>query len=110
MNVLKTLRTNAQKTQFEVALYLGITRAAYTNIENGKRQPDNTILLKLSEYFNVSIDYLLGNTDIKEKPTPNWSELSKKDKAILEWFYSLPEEKRQAILTVGDAPKGLGEK
>ena len=72
MNNLKTLRERFQKTQAEIADILGITRAAYTNIENGKRQIDNNNLLQLANYFNVSADYILGRDNVEpqnEKPT-----------------------------------------
>ena len=59
MTRLKELRKAKNLTQAEVADFLGITRAAYTNIENGKREPDNSTLVRLSEYFNTSTDYLL---------------------------------------------------
>lgn len=64
MKHLKELRTKHGYTQNEIAKMLGISRAAYTNIENGKREPDFDTLNKLSNIFNVSSDYLLGrNSD-----------------------------------------------
>ncbi|MDF2685234.1 MAG: hypothetical protein K0S55_415 [Clostridia bacterium] len=78
-NVLKNLRLNNKKTQSEISLLLGITRAAYTNIENGRREPDNETLLKLSSIFNVSIDFLLGKDTSKvNHPDPPKSETEKK--------------------------------
>lgn len=55
---LLSLRKNIGKTQEEVAKELGITRATYANYEAGKTQPDFDILLKIANYFNVSLDYL----------------------------------------------------
>lgn len=57
---LKELRTEKKLKQLEVANFLGITSQAYGNYESGKRQPDPENLLKLADYFNVSVDYLLG--------------------------------------------------
>lgn len=57
---LKNLRNKKKLTQHEVALHLGLSQQAYANYENGKRQPDYEILLKLSDFFGVSVDYLLG--------------------------------------------------
>lgn len=65
---LKALRKQKGLKQQEVAEFIGITRAAYANIENGKRETDFTTLKKLADYFNVSIDYLFGKTD---DPTPS---------------------------------------
>lgn len=67
MTQLKILRNQSGETQAELANFLGITRAAYTNIENGKREPDYETIKKLANHFSVTIDYLLGN----EKTTIN---------------------------------------
>lgn len=68
MERLKELRMAKGVSQQIVADYLEITRQAYSNYENGNRAPDNETLLKLAEYFDVTVDYLLRG---KEKvPTP----------------------------------------
>lgn len=63
----KELRIKNNLTQLDIAEYLGITRAAYTNIENGKRETDYKTLDKLARLFNVSIDYLLEFSDEKKE-------------------------------------------
>ena len=72
MTNLKSLREKKGVSQQAVADYLEITRQAYSNYENGKRQADYETLLKLGEFFNVSIDYLLN----KEKSRPKNERLS----------------------------------
>ena len=62
MDVLLNLRKQAGVTQQALADYLGISRQAYANYENGNRSPDYQTLKKLSSYFSVSVDYLLGNS------------------------------------------------
>jgi Helix-turn-helix. len=62
---LSLLRKEKKKTQQEMADYLGITRPAYTAYETGNRHPDYDTLQKIADYFDVSVDYLLGRTDIK---------------------------------------------
>ncbi|PKM61396.1 MAG: transcriptional regulator [Firmicutes bacterium HGW-Firmicutes-4] len=62
-NKLKSLRSNLGKTQEEIAKSLGLSRAAYSHFENGRNEPDYETLKKISEYFHVSTDYLLGRTD-----------------------------------------------
>lgn len=63
MKKLIELRKEKKLTQSDLAAVLGISRQAYSNYEAGKRQPDNETMLKLAEYFNVSVDYLLGRGD-----------------------------------------------
>lgn len=59
---LRELRTSQNKSQQDIANILGITRQAYNNYELGYREPGNEMLLKLADYFNVSLDYLFGRT------------------------------------------------
>lgn len=66
-NRLKSLRKNLNKTQEEVAAGLGVSRGAYSHFENDRNEPDSETLSKIADYFQVSIDYLLGRTD---DPTP----------------------------------------
>lgn len=62
MNTLKMLRTKKGVYQKDVAEYLGVDRTTYVKYERGDSQPGHDMLLKLSEYFNTSIDEILGNS------------------------------------------------
>ena len=64
-NTIKKLRENAKKTLSDVAEETGVGPSTISDIENGKaKDPKISTLQKLAEYFKVSMDYLLGNTDI----------------------------------------------
>lgn len=65
MNRLKLLREEKKLTQGDIAKMLNITTAAYSYYENEKRDMTPDTILKLSEYFDVSTDYLLGKSDIR---------------------------------------------
>lgn len=60
-NRLKELRERKIITQQTLADLLGLTRQAISLYEKGKREPKYVDLLKLSNYFNVSVDFMLGN-------------------------------------------------
>jgi transcriptional regulator with XRE-family HTH domain len=60
---LKELRKNKGLTQQSVADSLGIERVAYARYENGVREPSIAILIRLSDFFGVSTDYLIGRSD-----------------------------------------------
>ena len=60
---LATLRKNAGISQKALASILGISDAAVNMLEKEKRLPSFEILLALDDYFNVSIDYLVGRSD-----------------------------------------------
>ncbi|MDY4698265.1 helix-turn-helix transcriptional regulator [Eubacterium coprostanoligenes] len=62
---IKDLREDNDKTQKELAEYLGMKQPQYYRYENGLRDIPTDILIKLSKYYNVSVDYILGLTDEK---------------------------------------------
>lgn len=66
---LRKLREEMGLSQGELAKKLGISRTAYVKYETGESKPMRK-LQELSDLFNVSIDYLLGN-DIESKAKPN---------------------------------------
>lgn len=63
MEILRILRKEAKKTQAQMGKALGITQQAYAAYENGVAAPSGEILGRLAEFFNVSVDYLLGRTE-----------------------------------------------
>ena len=60
---LKELRKENNLTQKELADYLNIKQNTYSQYENGQRQVPIDILIRLADYYDVSVDYLLGRTD-----------------------------------------------
>lgn len=94
---LKQLREELNMTQKELADKLGISRAAVGLYEQGKRNVDNDTLLKLSEIFNVSADYLLGNTDIK-MPVDKISSALSDDPDLLAFWNTLKEREDLQLL------------
>jgi repressor LexA len=66
MDRLRQLRKSRKLTQEEVGKHLGITAQSYSNYENDNREPDFATVSKLADYFNVSVDYLLGREEKKE--------------------------------------------
>lgn len=62
---LKNLRKEAGFTQVDVASKLGISQPAYASWERGVKKPTQEKLVKIAQIFNVSIDYLVGNSEEK---------------------------------------------
>jgi transcriptional regulator with XRE-family HTH domain len=60
---LRALREDADLTQSELAKAVNVTREAIKNYENGYRLPSVEILVSLSDYFNVTLDFLVGRTN-----------------------------------------------
>lgn len=63
---LKELREDNDLKQQTVADYLHIKQNTYSQYESGKRQLSIDVLIKLSKFYNVSTDYILGLTDTKQ--------------------------------------------
>ncbi len=64
---LREIRKAKNLNQQKVALDLNISREALSHYENGKREPSLAMLIKMSEYFNVSIDYLITGKEFQKK-------------------------------------------
>ncbi len=64
---LSMIRKQKNLNQLKVALDLNISREALSHYENGKRSPDIQMLRRLSEYFNVSIDFLINGKEFEPK-------------------------------------------
>ncbi len=64
---LRMIRKQRNLNQQKVALELNISREALSHYENGKREPSLLLLLKMSDYFNVSINYLITGKEFEKK-------------------------------------------
>ena len=64
---LKEIRKRKRYSQLRVALDLSISREALSYYETGKRSPDLEMLVKLSRYFNVSVDYLILGKEFEKQ-------------------------------------------
>ena len=68
MHRIRDLREDMDLRQINVAKATGIDQKTLSNYETGKTNPDSFALIKLADFFHVSIDYLVGrlNIDVKE--------------------------------------------
>ena len=70
-NNLKALRKSRGYTQIAVQMKTGIEQALLSKFENGERTPPTETLIRLADFYGVSIDYILCRTDnpnIQKKP------------------------------------------
>lgn len=65
MNRLKELRLEIKMSQSELADIFNISQQAVSHYEKGLRDMDNTLIASMANYFNVSTDYLLGISKVK---------------------------------------------
>ena len=63
---IRNLREDSDKTQQELASYLNVKQTTYSKYELGKINIPIEVFIKLADYYNVSVDYLLGRTSKKK--------------------------------------------
>lgn len=64
---IRQLRMSRGTTQKEIAALLDMTPNAYQKYEYGEREPNIATFIALADYFDVSLDYLVGRSNIKER-------------------------------------------
>lgn len=86
---LVQLRKAKNMLQSDMAKKIGVARATYGAYEQGTRQPDFETLQRIANYFEVSTDFLLGNSVDNNQTVYgkniNLAELSEKQRIVLEW-------------------------
>ena len=61
---IRILRKEKNLKQEEAAKLLGLSISSYCRYERGEREPDASVLWRMADLFGVSIDYLVGRTDV----------------------------------------------
>lgn len=92
MNQIKSLRKAKKITQKQLGDVLGVAESTISMYESGNRQPDVDTMRKIADYFNVTIDYLIGGENISS------SDKDELDKKIIKIFDSLSENDQAQVL------------
>lgn len=105
INRLKMLRKSKRISQKDLAAILGFSQQRYNFYETGRNEPDHETLIKLSEFFNVSADYLLGTSNDSIPPTEKRIPPSDKSKSgirerIDAIIAELPDEAMPHVLKI----------
>lgn len=87
---IKELRQEKDLTQEQFGKLFGVVKSTVSLYESGKSTPDDELKKKIAKYFNVSLDYLMGFSDIRNPYI--------KDKYELPYEFSTPEEAMKFIL------------
>lgn len=93
---IKELRDDRDLRQCDVSLATGIDQRTLSNYETGKTNPDSVAIIKLSEFFGVTCDYLLGISDIKIQNSNAISEQIEDIKKQLDWIQKVLASSRAA--------------
>ena len=95
--ILKELRDEKRLTQQELADELGVARMTINFYESNRRTPDINFAVKAANYFNVSVDYLVGNSNIKSKQDHRYTKEQVEN--LEDIIYYLPANASQDLLT-----------
>lgn len=85
---LKWLREEKGYSMRQMAIALNLPYTTYVNYEQNKREPSSEILILISKYFGVSIDYLMGRTD---QPESSKTELSDHEQEVITAYRDNPD-------------------
>lgn len=107
MKRLKELREQKNLTQAQLSKFLNISASTIGMYEQGRRFPDENLLKHISQYFNVSIDYLLGLTNIPntvddyiQKSNTNSYHINDDEQTLIKKYRQLKAEDKQIINTM----------
>lgn len=102
LNKISELLKLQNKTQKDLTDYLGISKNVFTDWKSGRNESYLKYLPQIAEFFNVSVDYLLGNTNI---PNPNGiidnNELSEKEKKLIAAYRNKPDMQKSVDVLLG---------
>lgn len=100
---LRSLRNEQGVSQKELADALGTSQQSITQYENQKVEPDIYMLSRMADYFNTSIDYLVGRTEIRGRTEcAAVAEISREESEMICRYRKLNEEQKACIKTVMD--------
>lgn len=68
---IRELREDRDLTQNFIAARLSVAQNTYSNYENGNREIPVVQLIRLADFYQVNMDYLIGRTDVKEMLPPS---------------------------------------
>ena len=89
---IRDLREDADNTQTDIAEYLGTTAQYYGKYEKGEREIPFTRAIELANYYNVSLDYLAGRTNVKQIQSD--TSLTEDEIKLLSQFRKLTERNK----------------
>ena len=101
---LRALRESASLSQQRLADAVGLTQQKIHAYETGAYEPDIQTLMALAAFFETSIDYLVGATDIRRKiePTDQYA-LNAEEQAVIDRYRALDLQQRKLLLTFIEA-------
>lgn len=100
---LKELRTKKNISQQRLAIELGISQQSVNKYENHSIEPDIFLLIKIADFFGVSVDYLIGHSDVpRQLEVVQRYSLNSDEALLIEKYRQLTAAERESIALVMD--------
>lgn len=105
-DIIRQLRREKKLKQSDLAEIFNVDRTAVGKWEQGKNKPNADMLMIIADYFEVSTDYLLGLSEVRDdlsskvKESPDTDGLSNNKQALVTFAKTVPEDKAAMILKV----------
>lgn len=104
MKNLKVLRTKNKLSQQKLADILHVSQQSVYKYENNITTPDIDTLKQMADFFETSIDYLVGYTDIDHKIEPIYKEsLNANERLLIEHYRHLTPKQRTLVQAITDS-------
>ena len=101
---LKQLRIEKGISQQQLADVIMVSQQSINKYENHNVEPEISTMIKIANYFNVSVDYLVGRTEIRDIVTKEkMSDLSDSEVKVIEGLRKLKSKQKDCVLTVIDS-------
>lgn len=101
---LKLLRDVAAVSQKQVAQAIGVSQQSINKYENHNIEPDIETLIRIADYFETSVDYLVGHTAVRRKiENVTVYELNAEERKLVDKYRKLSKKQRACISTVIDS-------
>lgn len=95
---LKRLRQEQGVSQQRLADAIWVSQPSINKYENNAIQPDIEVLKRMADFFDTSIDYIVGRTDVRRRIEPTQPhQLNEREEQMLEAFRSLTEAEKRCI-------------
>ena len=95
---LKKLRIERNISQQQLASVIKVSQQSINKYENHETEPNLSTLIMLADYFETSVDYIIGRTDIRHKIEPvKEHDLNAKEEALFKYYRQLSQNKRECL-------------
>lgn len=101
---LKKLREEAGVSQKQLAESIGVSQQSINKYENHNIEPDIETMIRIADYFNTSVDYLIGHTDLRRKIEMAYAyELNSEESTVIEGYRKLSRKQKACVAVIIDS-------